>query len=88
MPIYEYYCKCGYEGEFILPLDTQPQICKCGKVMERKVSATSFVMKPTGSQMALDTLNDKHNGMPNKRWKAGAEQVAIAGLGKPLKTVW
>ncbi len=80
MPIYEYKCKCGNEGEFILPLNPKPQICECGEVMQRKMSASSFVMKPTGRGMALDTLNDKHNGMPNRHWKADAEQLAAAGL--------
>ncbi len=80
MPIYEYQCKCGYEGEFILPLDTQPQICECGEVMKRKMSLSSFTFKQYGNQMALDTLNDKHNGMPNKWWKAGAEKASAAGF--------
>ena len=80
MPLYKYHCECGKEGEFLLPFDPPPQICKCGEVMQRKVSACSFVMKQTGNQMALDTLNDKHTGMPNRHWKAGAEKAAARGL--------
>lgn len=81
MPIYEYKCGCENEREVLLSFqDTRPQICKCGKVMQRKMSTCSFVMKQTGNQMALDTLNDKGNGMPNRHWKADAERFASAGL--------
>ncbi len=80
MPIYEYKCKCGNEGEFILPFNPQPQTCECGQTMQRQMSICSFVMKPTGRGMALDTLNDKHNGMPDKHWKVDAERFAAAGL--------
>lgn len=82
MPIYEYKCECGNEKEVLLPFQDadQPQICECGKVMQRKVSVSSFVMKQTGRGMALDTLNSKQNGMPNKYWKADAEKFASAGL--------
>ena len=80
MPIYEYQCKCGNEGEFILPFDPEPQKCGCGVVMQRQMSVSSFVMKQTGRGMALDTLNEKRNGMPNRHWKADAEQLAAAGL--------
>ncbi len=80
MPIYEYQCECGNEGEFILSFDPEPQRCGCGRVMQRKMSVSSFVMKRTGRGMALDTLNDKHNGMPNRHWKADAEKLAASGL--------
>ncbi len=80
MPIYEYRCKCGNEGEFILPFDSQPQICECGETMQRKLSVSSFVMKQTGRGMAMDTLNSKQNGMPDRHWKPQAERLAAAGL--------
>ncbi len=77
MPIYEYKCKCGNTGEFILPLNPQPQTCKCGKVMQRQMSLSSFVMKPTGRGMALDTLNSNVVGGRRKDW---AEKHAASGL--------
>ncbi len=77
MPIYEYKCKCGNEGEFILPLDPEPQICECGEVMQRKISISNFVMKPTGRGMALDTLNSNVVGGRRKKW---AEKAAAQGL--------
>lgn len=80
MPIYEYQCGCENEREVLLPLqDTKPQICECGKVMKRRLSLSSFVMKQTGNQMALDTLNSKQ-GMPNRWWKASAEKATARGL--------
>ncbi|KKL47268.1 hypothetical protein LCGC14_2337230 [marine sediment metagenome] len=82
MPIYEYQCECKKEKEIKLSFKDadQPQVCECGEVMQRLISASSFVMKQTGKGMALDTLNDKHGGMPNKHWKADAERFAAAGL--------
>jgi len=90
MPLHEYRCECENEREVILPLRDadQPQICECGKVMQRLMSVSSFAMKQTGRGMALDTLNDKHTGMPNKWWKSDAEKVAAAGLEEPSKTIW
>lgn len=86
MPIYEYKCACENEREVLLSLhDTQPQICECGKVMKRQMSATSFVMKQTGSQMALDTLN---SGITGGRRKAWAEQNGYTGINNFKKEVW
>ncbi len=82
MPIYEYECECGDKRDEFLSFadyDT-PQVCSCGEVMRRKISLGNFSIKSTGNQMALDTLNDKHNGMPDKHWKADAERFASAGL--------
>ena len=81
MPLYEYECECENGREVLLPFrDNQPQICECGKTMRRKMSLSTFTLKQYGGQMALDTLNDKHGGVPNKWWKAGAEQAAASGL--------
>jgi len=77
MPIYEYQCECGNEGEFILPLNSRAPICKCGKIMQRKLSVSSFVMKPTGNGMALGTLNSGVTGGKRKEW---AENMAAEGL--------
>ena len=81
MPIYVYQCECGKERELLLSFKEfdQPQTCKCGEVMERKMSTCSFIIKQTGKQMALDTLNDRQNGMPNRHWKAAAERIAVEG---------
>jgi len=79
MPIYEYYCKCGYEGELVLPLQKsdEPQLCECGKVMRKKMSTYSFKFKPTGRGMAMDTLNSNVVGGRHKEW---AENIAAQGL--------
>uniref|UniRef100_A0A6M3IFZ5 Putative regulatory protein FmdB zinc ribbon domain-containing protein n=1 Tax=viral metagenome TaxID=1070528 RepID=A0A6M3IFZ5_9ZZZZ len=82
MPIYEYYCECGLGGEVNLLLRDfgQPQICECGKVMQRKVSLSYFAVKPTGRQMALDTLNGDAPSMPRQQWTHEAELGIAAGL--------
>ena len=87
MPIYEYHCECNKEKEVRLSFvdADQPQTCKCGKVMQRKMSTTSFVMKPTGNQMALDTLNSNVVGGRRKAW---AEQNGYAGVNNFKKGVW
>lgn len=60
MPIYEYRCTCGLEIERFLPLSEydQPQICKCGKKMQFKVSLPKQAVVPlTGRDKVLKTLN-------------------------------
>ncbi len=82
MPLYEYQCNCGNGEDRFLPYSqfSEPQTCGCGEVMEHKMSLSSFVMKQTGGGMALDTLNTKSGGLPNKWWKADAERHAASGL--------
>lgn len=79
MPIYEYHCECNKEKEVKLSFKDadQPQICGCGKTMQKKVSLGSFVMKQYGNQMALDTLN---SGVVGGKRKAWAENMAAQGL--------
>ncbi len=77
MPIYEFKCTCGNGGEFILPPNPQPPICKCGEAMQREISVCSFTIKSTGRQMALDTLNSNVIGGRRKKW---AEDYAATGL--------
>ena len=94
MPIYEYYCECGTEKETILSYEEndQPQVCACGKVMQRKVSSFGFVMKQYSYQMALDTINKKGNGefggMPNRWWRPEAQRKAYEGTLSHQKTVF
>ena len=80
MPIYEYQCECNNRVEVLVPLGTGSQVCAvCGNVMQRVMSTSSFVMKPTGDDMALGTLNSKTNGITGRR-KAWAEGMAAGGL--------
>ena len=76
MPIYEYYCECNNEKEVKLSFEDadQPQVCECGGVMRKKVSASSFTFKPTGRGMALDTLNSRESGHMKPRFKEKAAQ--------------
>ena len=81
MPLYEYQCECGNEKEVLLPFQHPEQICKCGKVMQRKMSHSNFTMKPYARNMALDSLNSKGGGFPdaneNKDW---VQQKAFVGI--------
>ncbi len=91
MPIYELRCGCGNEREVILPFQEydQPQICECGKVMQIKISLSSFKMKQTSNDMALATLNaPKGKGMPDRHWKPDAERKAFEGTQKKAQAVW
>ena len=87
MPMYEYQCECGEEKDMLLSFQdvAQLQVCKCGKVMQKRMSASSFVMKQTGSQMALDTLNSNMVGGRRKEW---AEQNGYGGIDNFKKAVW
>ena len=83
MPLYEYRCKCGKEREVYLPLSsTEVQTCECGKTMQRKISIPSAViMKSTGKDMALKSLNSKHGGFPGGTdLKDKATALAAAGI--------
>lgn len=82
MPIYEYQCGCGVEKELFLSFkDSSIQICGCGKHLQRKLSIPApAIIRNTGKGMALDTLNDKRNSMPDRHWKPAAEKFAAAGL--------
>jgi len=84
MPIYEYQCECGNKQEVMLPVQdrNQPQTCSvCGKVMERKLSIPQpVIMKQTGRDMAISSLNSRGGGLPNGRFKASTQQAAAAGL--------
>jgi len=79
MPIYEYYCECKKEKEVKLSFQDADltQVCECGKVMRKKISESSFTVKPTGRGMALDTLNSNVVGGKRKKW---AENIAAQGL--------
>ena len=83
MPVYEYWCKCGREIETYLPLSqsSELQICECGEVMQRKISVpATAVIVPTGKDMALDSLNSRHGGLPDAKLKPAATAYAAAGI--------
>lgn len=90
MPLYEYQCECGNGKDVLLSFqDAQPQICKCGGVMQRKISLPSFIMKQTGSQMALDSLNARDGGFPDvNEHKSWVQQKAFEGTQGKTKTVF
>lgn len=53
MPLYDLYCKCGYEQESILKLDQETPLCpKCEEKMKKAVTCTTFLLKGRG--WALD----------------------------------
>ena len=83
MPLYEYQCGCGNEKEILLPFGDadQPQICECGKVMQRKMSTYSFTHKQSGRQMALDSLNSRAGGFPDvNKHKSWVQQKTFEGI--------
>ena len=79
MPIYEYQCECNRKRERNLPLSyfDEPQVCECCKVMQRKMSVSSFVMKQSANGMTLDTINGNTVGGKRKEW---AKSMAAQGL--------
>jgi len=88
MPLYEYQCECNNETELLLSFQEaeQPQLCKCGKVMWRKMSVCSFVMNQDGNQRALDFLNSPEGEFPNAptpQHKKEFQQGVFAGTQKP-----
>ena len=84
MPLYEYRCECGKRRNVVLPISERNtmQICNCGKTMERKISVPAkAVFIPTGKDMALESLNSKHGGLPGGTdLKGPAIRATVAGL--------
>lgn len=105
MSVYEYTCDCK-EGiqERLLPMREcdQPQTCKCGKVMLRKMSVscpqplssslrfTAEGKAAQGKEMALDSLNSRHGGFPSRQDDLRAKGIrdSVVGLEEPPKTIW
>lgn len=64
MPIYEFTCECGNEKEELVSIGTETIKCdKCGKVMKKIISKSSFHLK--GSGWAFDNY-----GLKEKKKKA------------------
>jgi len=87
MPLYEFECPtCGHK-ERHLPLAERgvPQTCDCGESLER-VFSIPFppVMRLTADEMTLNSINSKETS----HMKPSAKQMAVAGLGRPLKTIY
>lgn len=81
MPLYEFKCECGEEKEILLPLQHSEQTCKCGKVMQRKVSLSRFTFKPYARNMALDSINSKGGGFPEvNKHKSWVQKTAFEGV--------
>jgi len=81
MPLYEYKCECGEEREILLSFQHPEQICKCGKVMQLKVSAYSFTFKPYARDMAKDSLNSRGGGFPDvNKHKSWVQKTAFEGI--------
>lgn len=85
MAIYEYKCDCGWGMELILPFEDmdKPQLClECGKRAKRILSVMQPpVMKITGNDMALTSLNSKEGAFPPNRYYAKEmEKRVAAGL--------
>jgi len=81
MPLYEYQCECGEEKEILLSFQHPEQVCECGKIMQRKVSHSSFTMKPYARDMARDSLNSKSGGFPDvNKHKSWVQQKAFEGI--------
>ncbi len=76
MPIYTYRCnQCNTEEEVILPISDRDNIrSHCGIDMQRIIEVPHLVvMKQTGREMALNSLNSKdtaHMKPQQKQWSA------------------
>ncbi len=88
MPIYVYRCsKCGEDEEIILPM-SQNNIAhshSCGTRMQRIITVPKLVvMKRTGNEIALDSLNDGATDYMKPEHKA----IALKGIEKPEKAFY
>ena len=57
--------------------------------MQRKISLSSFVLKQTSGQMALDSLNARGGGFPDvNKHKSWVQQQAFEGTQSKTKTIF
>lgn len=56
MPVYEYACDCGERFDRYLPIAeyAQPQVCKCGRIAQKQISAPLVVTDLPGYQSPID----------------------------------
>ena len=82
MPVYELFCKCGVMDTRVVPMNERDaQVCMCGNTMRRKISVPGLaIIRQTGNDMALSSLNTKKGGFPNDQYKADAVYGTVAGL--------
>ena len=91
MPIYTYHCtRCGEDEDVFAKIDERdkPRPHSCGLSMIRLMTIPQPpIMKKTGSDMALNTLNSKgHDSLPNKYGgNSRMEKLVAAGLEEPPK---
>ena len=90
MPIYEYKCKNGHTfEEYHSIADRYNAVCpKCKRPAHIKISISSFKIKSSANQMALDSLNSPNGGFPDGPMKAAGQAGVARGLERPPKTIW
>ena len=84
MPTYSFYCKCGASKDLAVPMnDRDSQVCRCGEILKRKLPVPSVVFHQTGREMALESLNSRHGGLPKDRFTKQYTEGVVAGLTEP-----
>ena len=68
MPVYSFYCECGVNEDLVvLVKDRDNQACpRCGKILKRRMPVPAIAFRQTGKEMALESLNSRHGGLPKK----------------------
>lgn len=88
MPIYNFRClNCDTDVEISLPTASRndPRIHSCGEPLQRVMSLPlPCVIKHTGKDMALASLNDKSTAYMKPEHK----QAALQGISEPPKTFY
>jgi putative FmdB family regulatory protein len=85
MPLYEYKCECGYEGEELVQSSDAPIKCrKCGAKAERKMSRFASVISG-GSP--VETIDMTIGRDADKRWKVYGDQRTKRHGDRPLQTI-
>lgn len=66
MPMYEYECSCGYEGEELTAPDAPLKCGKCGAKVERKMSRFASVI---AGGSPVETIDMTVGRDADRRWK-------------------
>ena len=84
MPVYSFYCECGVNEDLVvLVKDRDNQVCTCGEILKRRMPVPAIAFRQTGNEMALESLNSKHGGLPKDRFTKDYQKGIVAGLTPP-----
>ena len=82
MPLYDYKCKCGYEGEHIAYIDERLRCPECKKEMERQMPYTHGICMGVGAYGYYDENLQTYIKTNAHRREVMRQQGVVEKVGK------